>query len=81
MYYQQTLEKQLISKWQGPPTTKKPAPAVFNITNGEKEMQNNHIMALALALCNAGTNSRVTIPRLTGKEFRELLDFINVLRG
>lgn len=44
-------------------------------------MQNSSIMALALALCNAGTNNRVTIPRLTGKEFRELLDFINVLRG
>ncbi|HBW7449826.1 TPA: hypothetical protein MFD55_003275 [Klebsiella pneumoniae] len=80
IYYQQTLEKQLISKWQGPPTTKKPAPAVFNITNGEKEMQNNHIMALALALCNAGTNSRVTIPRLTGKELKLLLEWLSVLR-
>lgn len=44
-------------------------------------MPNNHIMVLALALCNTGTNSWVTIPRLTGKELRELLDFINVLRG
>ena len=43
-------------------------------------MQNNHIMALALALCNAGTNSRVTIPRLTGKELRELLEWLSVLR-
>ncbi|MCQ4007154.1 hypothetical protein FK521_09235 [Klebsiella pneumoniae] len=67
-------------RWQGPPTTKKPAPAVFNITNGEKEMQNSSIMALALALCNAGTNNRVTIPRLTGRELRELLEWLSVLR-
>ncbi len=44
-------------------------------------MQNNHIMALARALCNAGTNSRVTIPRLTGRELRELLDWLSVLRA
>lgn len=43
-------------------------------------MPNNHIMALAFALCNAGTNNRVTIPRLTGKEFRELLEWLSVLR-
>jgi len=79
--YQQTLEEQLINKWQGQPTTKKPAPAVFNIPNGEKEMENNHIMALALALCNAGTNSRVTIPRLTGKELKLLLEWLSVLRA
>lgn len=44
-------------------------------------MQNHHIMALALALCNAGTNSRVTIPRLTGRELRELLEWLSVLRA
>ena len=44
-------------------------------------MQNNHIMALALALCNAGTNSRVTIPRLTGKELKLLLEWLSVLRA
>ncbi|HBR6093153.1 hypothetical protein M2T59_07795 [Klebsiella pneumoniae] len=75
--YQPILEKQLLNKWQGQPTTKKPAPAVFNIPNGEKEMPNSSIMALALALCNAGTNSRVTIPSLTG---RELLEWLSVLR-
>ncbi len=44
-------------------------------------MQNSNIMALALAMCNAGTNSRVTIPRLTGRELRELLDWLSVLRA
>lgn len=44
-------------------------------------MQNNHIMRLALALCNAGTNNRVTIPRLTGKELKLLLDWLSVLRA
>ncbi|HBT0119495.1 TPA: hypothetical protein MA067_001242 [Klebsiella pneumoniae] len=78
--YQPILEKQLLNKWQGQPTTKKPAPAVFNIPNGEKEMPNSSIMALALALCNVGTNSRVTIPRLTGRELRELLEWLSVLR-
>ncbi|GKM57686.1 hypothetical protein NUBL21997_47720 [Klebsiella pneumoniae] len=67
----------MLNKWQGQPTTKKPAPAVFNIPNGEKEMPNSSIMALALALCNAGTNSRVTIPSLTG---RVLLEWLSVLR-
>ncbi len=31
-------------------------------------------------LCNAGTNSRVTIPRLTGKELKLLLEWLSVLR-
>lgn len=44
-------------------------------------MPNHHIMRLALALCNAGTNSRVTIPRLTGKELKLLLDWLSVLRA
>ncbi|HBZ1569956.1 TPA: hypothetical protein MHL23_15955 [Klebsiella pneumoniae] len=65
-------------RWQGPPTTKKPAPAVFNITNGEKEMQNNHIMALALALCNAGR--RVKVPAITGSQLKALLDYIRALK-
>lgn len=43
-------------------------------------MPNHHIMRLALALCNAGTNSRVTIPRLTGKELKLLLEWLSVLR-
>ena len=69
-----------MKKWRRLATCRKTAPAVFNKTNGEKEMQNNHIMALALALCNAGTNSRVTIPSLTGRELRELLEWLSVLR-
>lgn len=44
-------------------------------------MSNHHIMALALALCNAGTNNRVTIPRLTGKELKLLLEWLSVLRA
>ncbi|CAM7723885.1 hypothetical protein KLQUMMO235M1_07875 [Klebsiella quasipneumoniae subsp. quasipneumoniae] len=44
-------------------------------------MQNSSIMALALALCNAGTNNRVTIPRLTGKELKLLLEWLSVLRA
>ncbi|HBX3306360.1 hypothetical protein DMQ72_10550 [Klebsiella quasipneumoniae] len=67
-------------RWQGPPTTKKPAPAVFNITNGEKEMQNNHIMALALALCNAGAGQAVKVPAMTGGQLRQLLAWLEVLR-
>ncbi len=70
-----------MKKWRRLATCRKTAPAVFNKTNGEKEMQNHHIMALALALCNAGTNSRVTIPRLTGRELRELLEWLSVLRA
>ncbi|WP_142476704.1 hypothetical protein [Klebsiella grimontii] len=67
--YQQTLEEQLISKWQGPPTTKKPAPAVSNITNGEKEMQNSNIMALPLALCNVEQGQAVKVPAMAGSNF------------
>ncbi|MBZ7270446.1 hypothetical protein FMK70_25575 [Klebsiella michiganensis] len=70
-----------MKKWRRLATCRKTAPAVFNITNGEKEMQNSNIMALALALCNAGTNSRVTIPRLTGKELKLLLEWLSVLRA
>ncbi|PLM09231.1 hypothetical protein CWN55_28380, partial [Klebsiella pneumoniae] len=63
--YQPILEKQLINKWQGQPTTKKPPPAVFNITNGEKEMQNSNIMALPLALCNVEQGQAVKLPATT----------------
>ncbi|HBX5307638.1 hypothetical protein EAO28_19795 [Klebsiella pneumoniae] len=57
--------------------------AIRQTTNhhGELRMPNHHIMALALALCNAGTNSRVTIPRLTGKELKLLLEWLSVLRA
>ncbi|EIW9589165.1 hypothetical protein E5D08_02370 [Klebsiella pneumoniae] len=64
--YQQTLEEQLINKWQGQPTTKKPAPAVFHIPNGEKEMQNSSIMALPLALCNVEQGQAVKVPAMAG---------------
>ncbi|EKS57213.1 hypothetical protein ACVTGW_24185 [Citrobacter freundii] len=78
--YQQTLEEQLISKWQGPPTTKKPAPAVFNIPNGEKEMQNSSIMALALALCNAEQGQAVKVPAMTGSQLHLLMMWLRALR-
>ncbi|MEG8874403.1 hypothetical protein U4S91_12415 [Klebsiella pneumoniae] len=78
--YQQTLEEQLISKWQGPPTTKKPAPAVFNIPNGEKEMQNSSIMALALALCNVEAGRRVKVPAMTGQQLHLLMMWLGALR-
>ncbi|MCU8697762.1 hypothetical protein [Enterobacter cloacae] len=67
------LEKQLINKWQGQPTTKKPAPTVFNIPNGEKEMQNSSIMALPLALCNVEQGQPVKVPAMTGKKFHFLM--------
>ncbi|HBX2031920.1 hypothetical protein SQ56_22210 [Klebsiella variicola] len=78
--YQQTLEKQLINKWQGPPTTKKPAPAVFYKTNGESGMSNSNIMALALRLNNRASVDRVRIPVMTGLELRILLEWLSVLR-
>jgi hypothetical protein len=74
--YQQTLEEQLISKWQGPPTTKKPAPAVFNIPNGEKEMPNSSIMALALAMCNEA-GRRVKVP---AQQLHLLMMWLRALR-
>ncbi|HBX8616548.1 TPA: hypothetical protein MII34_21380 [Klebsiella pneumoniae] len=67
-------------RWQGPPTTKKPAPAVFNITNGEKEMQNSGIMALALALCKVEDGRRVKVPAMTGSQLKALLDYIRALK-
>ena len=78
--YQPILEKQLINKWQGQPTTKKPAPTVFNIPNGEKEMQNSSIMALALALRNRANGRRVKIPAMTGMELRQLLAWLEALK-
>ncbi|XVB01527.1 hypothetical protein ACOIPZ_04250 [Citrobacter freundii] len=74
------LEEQLISKWQGPPTTKKPAPAVFNIPNGEKEMQNSSIMALALALCNAERGQAVKVPAMTGSQLHLLMMWLRALQ-
>ncbi|MGI4481353.1 hypothetical protein ACR2XL_10830 [Klebsiella pneumoniae] len=69
-----------MKEWQGPPTTKKPAPAVFNITNGEKEMQNSGIMALALALCKVEDGRRVKVPAMTGSQLKALLDYIRALK-
>lgn len=45
------------------------SPAVFNITNGEKEMQNSNIMALALALCNVEQGQAVKVPAMAGSNF------------
>ncbi|EGT5185415.1 hypothetical protein FZI02_08860 [Cronobacter sakazakii] len=86
--YQQTSEEQLISKWQGAPTTKKPAPAVFNIPNGEKEMENSSIMALALALCNVkagrqgdGEIKPLRVPAMTGSQLHLLMIWLRALQG
>ena len=69
-----------MKEWRGPPTTKKPAPAVFNITNGEKEMQNSGIMAVALALCKIEDGRRVKVPAMTGSQLKALLDYIRALK-
>ena len=69
-----------MKKWRRLATCRKTAPAVFK-QNEVNVMQNSNIMRLALALCNAGTNSRVTIPRLTGKELKLLLEWLSVLRA
>ena len=61
-----------MKEWQGPPTTKKPAPAVFNNPNGESEMPNQHIMALALALCKVEAGRRVKVPAMTGSQLQAL---------
>ncbi|EPL9528562.1 hypothetical protein ACXDI8_002812 [Klebsiella pneumoniae] len=58
-----------MKEWQGQPTTKKPAPAVFHIPNGEKEMQNSSIMALPLALCNVEQGQAVKVPAMAGSNF------------
>jgi len=71
----------LINKSQGQPTTKKPAPAVFNIPNGEKEMQNKGIMALALALRNVEQGQAVKVPTMTVSQFRLLMMWLRALRG
>ena len=70
----------MINKWQGQPTTKKPAPAVFNIPNGEKEMPNSSIMALALALRNIEAGQAVKIPAMTGQQLRQLLAWLEALK-
>ncbi|WP_446909660.1 hypothetical protein [Klebsiella pneumoniae] len=53
-----------MKKWRRLATTKKTAPAVFNIPNGEKEMENNRIMALPLALCKVEAGRRVKVPAM-----------------
>ncbi|AXF62164.1 hypothetical protein DVA44_04290 [Leclercia sp. W17] len=78
--YQQTLEEQLINKWQGQPTTKKPAPAVLNIPNGEKEMPNSSIMTLALAMCNVSNGKTVRIPAMTGSQLHLLMMWLRALK-
>ncbi|HBX7659967.1 hypothetical protein CWM87_12265 [Klebsiella pneumoniae] len=69
-----------VIRRQRPPTTKKPAPAVSNITNGEKEMQNSNIMALPLALCKVEDGRRVKVPAMTGSQLKALLDYIRALK-
>ncbi|MDI6568926.1 hypothetical protein RRW91_18455 [Klebsiella grimontii] len=70
-----------MKEWQGQPTTKKPAPAVFHIPNGEKEMQNSSIMALALALCKVEQGQAVKLPAITGSQLHLLMMWLQALRG
>lgn len=64
-------------------TCRKTPRAVFK-QNEDIEMQNNHIMALALRLNNAkGVDEGVRgvrIPALTGKQLRQLLAWLEVLK-
>lgn len=43
-------------------------------------MPNNRIMALALALCNAGAGQAVKVPAMTGGQLRQLLAWLEALR-
>ncbi|HAU5496538.1 TPA: hypothetical protein JD202_02790 [Cronobacter sakazakii] len=69
-----------MRKWQGLKSAKTAAPAVFNNPNGDQEMPNQHIMALALALCNASNGRTVRIPAMTGSQLKALLDYIRALK-
>ena len=69
-----------LIRWQGPPTTKKPAPAVFNNPNGELEMPNQHIIALALALCNVERGQAVKVPAMTGSQLHLLMMWLRALQ-
>ncbi|HBX5135414.1 TPA: hypothetical protein MH381_22525 [Klebsiella pneumoniae] len=50
--------------------------AIFNKPNGELEMPNQHIMALALALCNVEAGKRgdpLRVPAITVKQVKLLM--------
>jgi len=69
-----------MKKWRRLATCRKTAPAVFNNPNGEKEMQNSSIMALALALCNAERGQAVKVPAMTGEQLHLLMMWLSALR-
>ncbi|EOE1793125.1 hypothetical protein [Citrobacter freundii] len=43
-------------------------------------MPNQHIMALALALCNAERGQAVKVPAMTGSQLSQLLAWLEVLK-
>lgn len=44
-------------------------------------MPNQHIMALALALCNVEAGRRVKVPAMTGSQLHLLMMWLQALRG
>lgn len=43
-------------------------------------MPNQHIMALARALCKVEAGRRVKVPAMTGSQLKALLDYIRALK-
>lgn len=70
-----------MTKWRRLATCRKTAPAVFNNPNGDQEMQNHHIMGLALALCNVNNGKTVRIPAMTGGQLHLLMMWLRALKG
>ncbi|HAS1481821.1 hypothetical protein ASU91_10215 [Enterobacter hormaechei subsp. steigerwaltii] len=69
-----------MKKWRRLATCRKTAPAVFK-QNEVIEMQNHHIMALALALRNVQAGRRVKVPAMTGSQLHLLMMWLQALRG
>ena len=77
-----------MKKWRRLATCRKTAPAVFNKTNGEKEMQNNQIITMSLRLLQgesryASTGKadiRIRVPAMKGSQLKALLDYIRALK-
>lgn len=74
------LRKAVDQQVAGAANHQKPAPAVFNIPNGEKEMQNSSIMALALAMCNVERGQAVKVPAMTGSQLHLLMMWLQALQ-
>ncbi|TXU75316.1 hypothetical protein D4N05_11300 [Klebsiella oxytoca] len=69
-----------MKKWRRLATCRKTAPAVFNNPNGDQEMSNHHIMALALALCNVERGQAVKVPAMTGSQLHLLMMWLRALQ-